>query len=102
MAITNVIGTSGGAGVSAAVLLADATAFTITEPTTLLADGLLVGENLIVYRLGPSGEYKPATNKDGAIVLSAYPNTALLDAPNTYKVPKPITSGEVHVGYVVV
>jgi hypothetical protein len=94
MAITNVID-----GVSEAVDLASATAFEITEATPILADNFEVGEIARVYRLGPSGEYKPATNKDGWIVLSWAPNMVLLEAPGTYKIDKTVTDGLGYVGY---
>ena len=94
MAITNVIN-----GVTTAVAIGAATAFTITEPTTILADGLKVGENVVVWRLGPSGSYVPATNKEGSIVLSAVPNMAVLDAAGTYKMTKGVTEANVYAGY---
>ncbi len=96
MAITKVID-----GVSAAKALPAAItdAFQITEVTGIFADNFGVGENAIVYRLGPSGSYKVATNKDGAIVLSAFPNTALLEAPGWYAITKDATAVAAHVGY---
>jgi hypothetical protein len=94
MAITKVIN-----GVTTAVDLATATAFSITDPTTITADNFAVGEYAIVHRLGPSGEYRPATNRDGSIVLSALPNIVLLDAPATYKVTKTVTAVAAYVGY---
>lgn len=81
------------------VSLAVATSFSITEPTPILADNLAVDEYALVYRLGPSGEYKPATNKDGTIFLSWAPNTAVLDAAGTYKITKTLSSTGVYVGY---
>ena len=99
MAITNVTGTSGGAGVTAAVTLASATEITLTAPGIILADNLPVGKNAIVYRRGPSGSFLPATNKEGAIVLSAFPNMVVVEGPAVYKVTKDATSVEVHIGY---
>ncbi len=72
MAITVVID-----GVTAAVTLASATEFAISAAALVTADYLEVGQNAIVYRKGPSGDSLPATNKDGAIALSAFTNTAV-------------------------
>lgn len=94
MDITNVID-----GVTEAVDLTSATSFEITDATPILADNFEVGEVALVYRLGPSGDYKAATNKDGTIFLSWAPNIALLEAPGTYKITKTVTSGTAYVGY---
>jgi hypothetical protein len=94
MAITNVID-----GVKPAVVIANATAFTVLDPTTATADGFAVGEFAQVFRLGPNGDYSAATNKDGYIILSVFPNTVLLDAPATYKIIKTATTADAYVGY---
>ena len=94
MAITNVIN-----GIKTAVLIADATAFTVVDPTTATADGFSGGEFAQVFRLGPNGGYSAATNKDGYIILSVFPNTVLLDAPATYKIIKTETVNNAYVGY---
>jgi hypothetical protein len=84
---------------TAAVDLATATAFEVTFATSLTADYMSVGEIALVYRLGGSGDYLPATNKDGSIYLSAFPNMVLLDIPGQYKVTKGVTQEEVTIGY---
>lgn len=94
MAITNVID-----GVDEAVAVGDATEFSITEATTITADYFGRGEIARVYRLGPSGGYIAATNKDGSIWLSDIPNTVVLDAPGTYKIDKDVTNVAAYVGY---
>jgi len=94
MAITNVID-----GVTAVVAVAAATSFTIAGAATITADNFLVGEYAFVYRLGPSGAYVVATNERGAIVLSAIPNTAVIDGPGTYKIGKTLTTSAAYVGY---
>ena len=94
MAITVLIN-----GVDTAVALGDATSFDITEPTPILADYMEEGEVALVYRLGPSGSYVAATNKNGAIYLSSRPNIALLEAAGTYKITKEATANEVYIGY---
>lgn len=93
MAITNVID-----GVTTAVSLESATAFELIDTTTVYADYFKIDEVAIVHRLGPSGNYLPATNKSGSIVLSAYPNMAVLE-PAWYKITKTETSLEAYVGY---
>ena len=93
MAITVVID-----GVTAAVTLASAIEFPISSRALVTADYLKVGQNAIVYRKGPSGNYLPATNEKGAIALSAYPNTAVIDGPGLYKITKDL-SDEAYVGY---
>lgn len=94
MAITNVID-----GVTTVVVIGDATPFSITDPTSITADNFAVNEIAIVWRLGPSGEYVPATNSFGTIILSAVPNMAVLDAPATYKITKTETDVAAYVGY---
>jgi len=93
MAITNVID-----GVAVAVDEATAVSFAVTSASLLTADNFALGENARVLRLGPSGDYIPATNKDGAIVLSAIPNMALLEGPARYKVTKDVTVLDGYVG----
>lgn len=75
--------------VTAVVALAGATAFTTTSAFTLDAVGLKVGEFVILHRLMSDGNYHVATNDKKAVVLSAFPNTIVVDAPGTYKVTKP-------------
>jgi len=94
MAITNVIN-----GVQAAVDVAAATAFPVTGPTTITADGFAIGEFAQVFRLGPNAAYSAATNKDGYIILSVFPNMALIDTPGSYKIIKTATVAAAYVGY---
>jgi len=94
MAITVVITNE-----TAAVDLATAIAFTITDVALVTADNIGRDESVIIYRLGPSGDYKPATNQFGAIVLSDLPNTVKLDGPGTFKAVKTVTELGAYVGY---
>lgn len=58
------------------------------------------GEHATVKRVGPSGEWEAATNKDGEIRVSAYPNTIFVDLPaGTYRIDKTETAGNASVGY---
>lgn len=86
-------------GVTAVVALAGATAFTPTGPFVIDAVGLAVGEYLILNRLMTDGNYKPATNEKGPIVLSAFPNTVVVEAPGTYKLTKPTVTAAVTAGW---
>ena len=76
-----------------------ATAFTTTSSFVFYGDHLGWDESVQLLRLGPSGRYLPATNKDGVIQVSAYPNMALVEAPGTYQVVKPATAATASVGY---
>lgn len=87
-------------GVTAIVALAGATAFTPTGPFVIDAVGLAVGEYVILNRLMSDEDYWPATNDKGPIVLSAFPNTVVVDAGGTYKITKPtVTAAAVTVGW---
>lgn len=94
MAVTVVISNE-----TAAVDLAAATAFTISDVALVTADNVGEGEHVLIYRLGPSGDYKPATNQFGTIVLSGLPNTVKLDGPGTFKAVKTVTKLGAYVGY---
>lgn len=85
--------------VTAVIALAGATAFSPTGPFVIDAVGLAVGEYLILNRLMTDGNYKPATNDKGAIVLSVHPNTVVVDAPGTYKLTKPTVTSAVTAGW---
>ena len=76
-----------------------ATAFTTTGPFVLYGDHFGWDESAQLLRLGPSGEYLPATNKDGVIQVGAYPNVVLVDAPGTYRTDKTKTVAAASVGY---
>lgn len=86
-------------GVTAVVALAGATAFTPTGPFVLDAVGLTVGQFVILNKLNSDGTYRPVTNEKGAIVLSAIPNTVVVEALGTYKVTKPTVTAAVTVGW---
>ena len=93
MAITAVIAATESAASGAA------TEFTTTGPFVLYGDHFGWAESAQLLRLGPSGEYLPATNKDGVIQVGAYPNTALVDVPGTYRIDKTKTVAAASVGY---
>ena len=84
---------------TAAVDLASAVAFTISDVALVTADNIGRDESVIIYRLGPSGDYKPATTEFGAIVLSDLPNVVKLDGPGTFKATKTATDLGAYVGY---
>ena len=75
------------------------TGFTTTSPFVLYGDHFGWAESAQLLRLGPSGEYLPATNKDGVIRVSAFPNMVLVDAPGTYRIDKGATVAAASVGY---
>jgi hypothetical protein len=78
-----------------------ATEFTTTSRGFwLTGDYFAPGESALVERVGPSGDYQPATNKDGQIYLSANPNTIFCDLPaGTYRINKTVTALPASVGY---
>lgn len=94
MAITKVID-----NVTAAIELAAATPFIVTDAALVTADNFSGNEAAVVYRLGPSGDYNPVTSLDRAVVLSSMPNTVKLDGPGTFKVTKTVTAVGAYVGY---
>lgn len=93
MAITAVIAATESAASGAA------TEFTTTGPFVLYGDHFGWAESAQLLRLGPSGEYLPATNKDGVIQVGAYPNVVLVDVPGTYRIDKTKTVATASVGY---
>lgn len=93
MAITAVIAATESAASGAA------TEFTATGPFVLYGDHFGWAESAQLLRLGPSGEYLPATNKDGVIHVGAYPNVVLVDVPGTYRIDKTKTVATASVGY---
>lgn len=95
MAITTIAACS----VAAAVAAGASTQFVASGPFTLYADNFEVGENVILHRLGPSGEYKAATNKIGTIALSAHPNFAYVETGGTFRIQKSTSSADAAVGY---
>jgi hypothetical protein len=87
-------------GVTAVVDLAGATAFSPTSAFCVDAVGLGVNEYVIVNKRMSDGiTYKPLTNSNGSVVLSAIPNTVIVDAPGTYKITKPTSTSAVTVGW---
>ena len=76
-----------------------ATEFTTTGPFVLYGDHFGWAESAQLLRLGPSGEYLPATNKASVIQVGAYPNVVLVDAPGTYRIDKTKTVAAASVGY---
>lgn len=87
---------------TAVIAVAAATAFVAAGPFVADAVGLAVGEIVILNRLMSDGNYKPATNDKGAIILSAIPNTIVVEAPGTYKFSKPTVTAAVTVGWEVI
>jgi len=75
------------------------TEFTTTGPFALYGDNFGWAESAQLLRLGPSGEYLPATNKDGVIQVGAYPNMVLVDVPGTYRIDKTKSVAAASVGY---
>lgn len=76
-----------------------ATAFTTTGPFVLYGDHFGWAESAQLLRLGPSGEYLPATSKDGVIQVGTSPNMVLVDVPGTYSIDKTKTVATASVGY---
>jgi hypothetical protein len=95
MAITEIAACS----VAAAVAAGATTEFIVTGPFVLYADNYEIDEVAKLYRLGPSGDYLPATNKEGVIYVSAFPNMAYVDTGGTFRVSKTATSVDAVVGY---
>ena len=93
MAITTLI-----APTTAAVSGA-ATDFTTAGPFVLYGDGFAYNEGAHLLRLGPSGNYIAATNKQGIILVSSFPNMVYVEAPGTYRVDKLPTAAAASVGY---
>ena len=83
MAITAVISDS-----TAVVTPGAGNTFTTTRSFVLYGDNLVGSEYAVLYRLGPSGSYVVATNKDGPIQVKESPNMVYVDAPGTYRLGK--------------
>jgi hypothetical protein len=83
-----------------AVLITDATTeFITTGPFLLYADGLAIGEHVMLHRKGPSANFLPATDKNGPIILSAFPNWIYVEAGGTFRLTKTASAANVVVGY---
>ena len=76
-----------------------ATEFTTVGPFVLYGDHFGWAESAKLLRLGPSGQYLPATNKAGVIAVAASPNMVYVEAPGTYRIDKSKTSAAASVGY---
>lgn len=93
---------------TAAVAAAAEVRFTTSGPFVLYGDGFAYQEGVprthpqercLLQRLGPSGEYIQATNKDGPIFVGAAPNMVYVDAAGSYQLVKDLTVAEASVGY---
>jgi hypothetical protein len=83
----------------AAVAPAVGNQFTASGPFVLYGDNFTAGKKATLMRLGPSGEYLPATNKDGRIIVSDNPNMVYVDAAGIYQVGKDATPIAASVGW---
>jgi len=82
-----------------AVAAGASTEFTASGPFTLYADHFELNQNVVLYRLGPSGDYLPATNRIGTIICSAFPNRIYVESGGTFRVKKDASAATVAVGY---
>lgn len=96
MAVTTIAALTGTSAVSG-----ESTAFTTTgRGFWAHGSGFSYGETATIMRVGPSGEWEPATNERGQIFVSAYPNTVFVDLPaGTYRVNKTATANESSFGW---
>ncbi len=94
MAITSIIAATTDAASGAS------TEFTVTGSFWLYGDYFNHGESATLERVGPSGDYIPATNVNRKIQVTAVPNTVFVDLPaGTYRINKTVTSNAASVGY---
>ena len=75
------------------------TRFTTTGPFWFYGDGLEFEDQVTLYRLGPSGTYKPMTNKDGKIVLSKQPNSIYIPGGGSFSASKVAGPSTPSIGY---
>ena len=75
------------------------TEFTTTGPFVLYGDHFGWDESAQLLRLGPSGQYLPATNREGVILVGSQPNMVLVDVPGSYRLDKVATAAAASVGY---
>lgn len=76
------------------------TEFTVAGAFWLFGTGFAVGEGAIIEGIGPDGNYRKSTNKEGFLHVSAFPNTVYCDLPaGTYRINKAATVGEASVGF---
>lgn len=73
--------------------------FITTGPFTFYGDDFTAGKRAFLMRLGPSGEFRHATNKDGRIFVSDHPNMVWVDAAGTFRIDKDATPLAASVGY---
>jgi hypothetical protein len=73
--------------------------FVTTGPFVLHGDDFTAGKRAYLMRLGPSGAFRHATNKDGRIFVSDNPNMVYVDAAGTYRLDKDATQLAACVGY---
>jgi hypothetical protein len=73
--------------------------FIPTGPFVFYGDNFSEKEKAHLMRLGPSGAFVHATNKDGRIFVSAHPNMVYVDAKGTYRIDKDATAIAASVGY---
>ncbi len=73
--------------------------FTTTGPFTFVGDDFTAGRRAYLMRLGPSGEFRHFTNKEGRVFVSDYPNTVWVDAAGTFRIEKDATQLAACVGY---
>jgi hypothetical protein len=96
MAITVIESLTGTAAAAPAV----GNEFETTGPFTLYGDGFTgYLEQAVLHRLGPSGDYHPATNKDGVIRVKDFPNMVRVDTAGTFRVQRTSSIAEASVGY---
>lgn len=96
MAITVIDTLTGTAAVAAAV----GNEFVTNGAFTLYGDGFAgESEEAVLYRLGPSGEYLPATNEKGIIKVKDYPNLVRVESAGTFRIKKTVTAATASVGY---
>ena len=99
MAITTISALTGTTAVAFDTIGVD---FVTSGPFVFYGDyftGPISGENATLYRLGPSGDYVPATNADGIIRIGAAPNTIYIDNGGNYRIGKTATLSTTSVGY---
>lgn len=79
----------------------ESTEFTTTDRGFwLYSEGFGVFEHCKLLGKGPSGDYREATNKEGVIQVSAFPNSMFVDLPaGTYRLEKMATANNAWVGW---
>ena len=75
------------------------TRFTTTGPFWFYGDNLNFDDQILLYRLGPSGSYKIMTNAEGPIFLSKNPNSAYIPGGGSFSASKIAGSSTPSIGY---